>query len=171
MTRRSSLIIVLASLLIAVIGLYLQMTGPISNYGGAIQQYGVGFAKLAAFISLLYYGTFVNTIYFKFATACAVFLAIGAMFKISHWPFANGILIASCLGIATLYGIYFIRKTTKKRLDILKLIWVLTTNIGACFLLLHFIPREFRYISDLIFWLVFIDFSISNFRNKTLDSY
>ncbi|MGZ4077141.1 MAG: GldL-related protein, partial [Bacteroidia bacterium] len=62
---------------------------------------------------------------------------IGSMLKVMHWPFGNLIITAGLTAIVFVYTIRFIKKVTKKQLDILKLLWLMVFCFAAVFKINH----------------------------------
>ncbi len=84
--------------------------------------------------------------------------AIGALWKIMHWPFANQMLIAGLGSFCALYLAVFILKKGKGRLDFIKLLWVFVATIGSLMVIMHYLPREILYLREAIFWIMILDF-------------
>ncbi len=89
---------------------------------------------------------------------------ICASFKILHWKFQgldiNLLITAGLLGIVITYFISFLNKPIKKRLDFLKLAWVLARYTFGILIFLHIIKRDYQIITSIIIWLVILDYLI-----------
>ncbi|MFY7665772.1 hypothetical protein [Flavobacterium sp.] len=106
---------------------------------------------------LLYNGTIFKTAYFLVIIFWFCIAVIGVVFKFMHWPAANLLVLVSVLGILLTYTVRFFKKQEKQRLDVLKLLWVITFLLGALGVILKWFPREFMHVSTLVFWLTLTD--------------
>lgn len=93
---------------------------------------------------------------------------IGEIFFIKQWAGSFLLLIVGAFSAITIYSIRFYSKIEKKRLDVLKLLWVLTTYIAMSLIVLNYLPKEAGYVSELIFWVMILDYVISSKNTKTL---
>ncbi len=66
-----------------------------------------------------------------------VILAVGMLFKIQHWPYANLIVVSAFSTLALSYPFRFIKKQEKKFIDYTKLILVVFWSISGIFAILH----------------------------------
>lgn len=107
---------------------------------------------------LLYMGTFIKTKYFKYSKGMLAFVLLGAVLKIMHWPFNNFIIIIGFLGVLVFYIMSFLKKAIKKRLDYLKLIWLLFFVLCKLSVLFHIIKRDYLVISQVIMFFVLLDY-------------
>ena len=133
---------------------------------------GLKIVEIAGFFMLVMNGTFINTKYFKIIIGLIAIILIGALIKILHWEFygvnGNLILTFAFFGIMTTYLLSFLNKPLKKRLDFLKLAWVLTRYSLGILIFLHLIRREYNIIPSIIIWLTILDYCIGEYRNKRL---
>lgn len=74
-------------------------------------------------------------------------LIMGLIFKILHWPFSIELIIFGSLATLLAYYLFYLRRTQKKLLDTLKLLWVVMST-GIVFLnsVNINIPDEINYI-------------------------
>ncbi|MES2575249.1 MAG: hypothetical protein V4572_09925 [Bacteroidota bacterium] len=172
MNNRIFLIIIGIGILSSFIGITLTYTS--SDYetielGRTTFDYGLRISSLIGLIMLLYNGTFVNTKYFKIVQVIVALVIVGALLRIMHWiPYTDHIIIIGLIGIAISYFLSFLNKPIKKRLDYLKLTWVITTYTLASLILLHLINREYSELGTYILWLTIIDFAVTGQKNRTI---
>tara|TARA_R110000868_G_C10833443_1_gene759546 strand:- start:163 stop:687 length:525 start_codon:yes stop_codon:yes gene_type:complete len=125
---------------------------------------GLWIGQVAGFFMLVLKGTFIKTKYFRIFKGIMAIVIIGALFKILHWEFqgVNGNLLLSIgfLGIMITYFFSFLNKPIKKRLDFLKLAWVITSYTVGILIFLHMIRRDYQIIASIIMWLAILDYSI-----------
>ena len=132
-------------------------------------DYGMRIGSFVGLIMLLSNGTFIKTKYFKIAQGIISFVIIGALLKIMHWTeYANLIIIVGLIGIAICYFLHFSKKPIKKRLDYLKLLWVIVSYTFAILGFLHLINRDYAEIGNYLLWLTIIDFAITGQKNGTI---
>ncbi|MBK7856901.1 MAG: hypothetical protein IPJ79_20225 [Bacteroidetes bacterium] len=92
---------------------------------------------------------------------------IGSLFKIQHWPWAGIMLTIGLLGIATIYAIRFLKKQNKKRLDILKFLWVTVIYIGATLRIQHWpYGHELLILQSILLVILFVDFSYQHIQTN-----
>ncbi len=172
MTNRAFLIIIGLAILVAFIGMI--MTNIASDYATIslawdMFDYGLRIGGFTGFIMLLINGTFIKTKYFRIAQGLFAFVVIGALLKILHWTsYSDLIIIVGVIGIALVYFFSFYKKPIKKRLDYLKLVWVLANYTFAILVFQHLIRREYTEVGNYLLWLVIIDFAVTGLKNKTL---
>ena len=133
---------------------------------------GLKIVEIAGFFMLVMNGTFIKTKYFRILKGIIAIILIGALVKILHWEFhginGNLILTIAFLGIMTTYFFSFLNKPLKKRLDFLKLVWVLTRYSIGILIFLHILGREYDIIPSIIIWLAILDYCIGEYKNKRL---
>lgn len=168
MTNKTTLIIIAISLVAALVGLIISFFDASINLADLLLTGGYTIAQFLGLLILLYNGSLIGTKYFRIIQFLTGITILGALFKIMHWPGANEMLLISLNGIALTYLVRFINKKQKGHLDILKLLWVLTTYISVALVLLHWIPREITYIGNILFWITFIDYVVIGIKSKTL---
>jgi len=172
MSNRAYLTITGISILVAFIGILLFNFSDELNTverGWSMFDYGLRIGAFSGLVLMITNGTFIKTRYFKIAQGCIAIIIIGALLKILHWTtYANLIFVVGLLGIMTSYILSFIKKPIKKRLDYLKLLWVIVSYISGILVFLHIVSRDYSEIGTYIFWLVLIDFCYANLRNGKL---
>jgi len=133
---------------------------------------GLNIVEIAGFFMLLMNGSFIKTKYFRIAQGIVAMILIGALIKILHWKFygvtGNLILTISFLGIMTTYFLSFLKKPIKKRLDYLKLAWVLTRYSIGTLIFLYMVSREYDIIPTILIWLAILEYCIKEYKNKRL---
>lgn len=82
-------------------------------------------------------------------------VAVGALFKVEHWPFSDQLLIGGALAVAIAYGLWFRAKPQRELLDYLKLAWVLAA-MGPVVAMSLFRPllKPLAGTSEALFWAV-----------------
>lgn len=152
------------------------LTGAISmvlnpeNYATAnlILYIGLNGGQLIGLVLLINNGTLMKTIYGRIISFGIGILIIGVLFKIMHWPGYPLILLIAVLLIVTTYSVRFLKKKEKKRLDILKFLWVIIGYSITIMILQHWISDEYSIVAQILFWLALTDFVITGLRDKTL---
>ncbi|CAL2081464.1 conserved membrane protein of unknown function [Tenacibaculum sp. 190524A02b] len=139
------------------------------NLGWNMFDYGIRIGTFLGIIMLLSNGTFIKTKYFKISQGVFSLVIIGALFKIMHWTiYANHIIVTGLVVIMILYILSFLEKTIKKRLDYLKLIWVIINYVFGILVFLKFLKREYLVLGTFIIWLIIIEFLIIGLKNRTI---
>lgn len=129
---------------------------------------GLWLIEVAGMFLLLRNGTFLKTRYSRIAMGLTALMIIGALFKIMHWSFQNILLLIGCIGIVFSYLLYFVQKPIKKRLDYLKLAWVVIKYVGALFAINHIITTEYQILTLVLMILALMDYMLPKIKNKTL---
>ncbi|MFA7445178.1 MAG: hypothetical protein WCY89_04475 [Flavobacteriaceae bacterium] len=141
-------------LLVIGIGLLIALGGfLVSNFTGSFEAEnwiyrGLWISELAGFFMLFLNGTFIETRYFRILKAIIAIIIIGALFKIMHWNYGDLILTIGFVGVIITYFFSFLKKPIKKRLDYLKLAWVIVTYIGGILRFLHVISDEYQILTS-----------------------
>ena len=132
-------------------------------------DYGMRIGSFVGLIMLLLNGTFIKTKYFKIAQGMIAIIIIGTLLKIMHWTrYANLIIVVGLIGIALSYFLHFAKKPIKKRLDYLKLLWIIISYTFAILILLRLISRDYAEFGNYLLWLTIIDFAITGQKNGTI---
>lgn len=165
MKVKSYVWLILTLLLFALVGRLLSSFS--SDYelietGDILETYSLNIAYLLGWIMMLSKGTFIRTKYFRIAQGLISIIIVGALLKIMHWSsYANHIIVFGLLGILISYSISFYRKPIKKRLDYLKLTWVILLLSSTILIFLRVLSRDYRLVSDIVFWILLFDFTVS----------
>lgn len=160
MKHKFYIILIIISLLIAGLGLILNMLNPNDQIGELTLNLAYGSAYLLGLILLVLKGTTIKTSYRLVLILFSYIWILGLSFKILHFPGANLMNILSTLGIILTYTIRFIFKTGKIFLDIIKVLWVMTFFIGTASIILHLNFNWIIYLAYGIFWIMLILFLI-----------
>jgi hypothetical protein len=159
------------TVLIIGILLILGLSGELLNYFNIstfdfLTKIAIGIGRLGGIILILQNGTLTKTRpFFQFILFLLGITILGGLFKILHWPYNNAILLSGLFGVPTVYAIRFFKKLNKKRLDILKFLWLTTLYIAAIFKIEHWpFGNELLTIEGILFVLLFMDFSIQYFQ-------
>ena len=84
-----------------------------------------------------------------------VLVAVGALFKIEHWLFADELLIGGALAVALAYFLWFRAKPQHELLDYLKLAWVLAAMSAVLAMsLFRSVLKPLAGITEALFWAV-----------------
>lgn len=94
-------------------------------------------------------------------------IIIGMLFKASHWPYSKIIFYIGLYGIPITYIIKFIRKQSKKRLDFLKVMWVLSIFVKITFSINHWpFGEELFILENFLFVIMFSDFVYQSIKTN-----
>jgi hypothetical protein len=122
----------------------------------------IGIAEKVALIMMLVNGTFYPSRLSKIAFIGVALIIVGALFKTLHLNGADEMIVVGNVEVLVCYLIHFIRKHPKKRLDVLKLLVVVSFSVQAVVVIMHLVSWEGRDImqvtTSVIFALTFIDF-------------
>jgi hypothetical protein len=129
---------------------------------------GLRISEFAGFFMLLANGTFLKTKYFRYFIGLFSIVLIAALFKILHWSHSATLLIIGFIGIKIVYFFSFMNKPIKKRLDYLKLAWVIAAYGIGLLKILNFIGSEYQFLPSAIMWLAIIDYLNSEREQRTL---
>jgi hypothetical protein len=129
------------------------------NYDAESWTY-IGFwvSEIFGFCMLLLNGTFIKTKYFRILKGVIAIIIIGVVFKIMHWKYDRLIIIMGIMGIMITYLFSFLNKPIKKRLDFLKLAWVIVAYTNGILTYLHIVGEEYQILSSALIWLAIIDY-------------
>ena len=165
MNKRYFLIFIGSLVLISFFGIILaNISAEIETVelGWNIFDYGRIIAEIFSLIFLLLNGTFIKTKYFKWTKGIISIIIIGALLKIMHWTkYGNHIIIVGLIGIAFCYFLHFSKKPIKKRLDYLKILWVLVSYSLKILTSLDLINSYFTLIGSVILLLTVIEFALT----------
>ncbi len=126
--------------------------------GTKLAEIGLATVSLVGFFLLFLNGTFIDSIYFKRMKGVMAIVIVGALLKILHLKFANELISIGIFGIIIIYFFSFLNKPIKRRLDYLKLAWVIVSYTGALLVILHYINRDYQILSSAIMWLAIIEY-------------
>ena len=129
---------------------------------------GFNLAYITALILMIQNGRFIETAHFQKVQFCVVMVIVGALFRLMHWPFGNGIACLGLVGIASVYTVWFLKKKRKSLLDFLKVLWVVTAFIYAALRLLHWIDPDFVYVPIVLFCAAFVLYTKQEFPKKSI---
>jgi len=127
---------------------------------------GFSLTSMVGFVFLMRNGTFHKTIFLKIALIISSVIIIGILFKIMHWPGSNIMLTLGFSSMIVNYGIRYAKKTTKSRLDYLKLLWVASSFIISLGIIMHWGFKDFALVPHIILLITVIYFAYTN-RNNT----
>ncbi|GAA3561424.1 GldL-related protein [Snuella lapsa] len=119
---------------------------------------GLAISEFSGFIMLIRNGTFIRTKYFRVFKGVFAIILIGALFKILHYPYGNEIIVVGFAFAVLIYFFSFLNKPIRKRLDYLKLFWVVVAYTGGILRFLHIINDDYQILSSAIMWLAIIDY-------------
>ena len=127
--------------------------------GSIIESFCLNVAYVAGWVLMLSNGTFIGTIYFKITQGLMSIIIIGALLKIMHYTlYADYLIVFGLVGILIVYSISFHKKPIKKRLDYLKLTWVILLLSSTVLIFLHVLSMDYRLVADIVFWILLLDF-------------
>ena len=166
MSKTTSLIIIFVFLIAGLIGNLLSYFD-YTTYE-SITSIVNGIARGIGIILLIQHLSFKRTRpYFQLFLGFMCIFIIGILFKFSHWPYSNIILTMGLMGLPTTYIIRFIKKQNKKRLDILKVLWVTLIFTMIMFSINHWpYLQELLLIENLLFLMLIIDFLYQRIHAK-----
>ena len=72
--------------------------------------------------------------------------------------YADYLIVFGLVGILITYSISFHKKPIKKRLDYLKLTWVILLLSSTVLIFLHVLSMDYRLVADIVFWILLLDF-------------
>ncbi|MDO7853418.1 hypothetical protein [Hymenobacter convexus] len=84
--------------------------------------------------------------------AGAAFTAIGALFKIEHWAFADVLMLSGAALLAGSYGWWYRAKLQRRLLDHVKLAWVLATCAVVVAFVFHAFIKPVAGLAEVLFW-------------------
>lgn len=165
----SALILIGIAIIFILIGLISMIINQ-ENYVPAnlILNTGLIGGQLVGLVLLVNHGTIMNTLYWRIISFGIGILIIGTLFKIMHWTGYPIIYLTSIALITITYSVRFVNKREKKRLDILKFLWVIIGYSTTAMILLNWISYEYSIVGQILFWLTLADFVITGLKNKTL---
>jgi len=120
------------------------------------------FLGFIAIIHVASFGTFLkNSWSLIMVTFLILVFAVSGLFKIMHWPYPTYLTILSSFGIFGIYAIHFYKKKQKKKLDFLKLLWVLLMCLNSILIdiEIHFFEPYLRNLVWLVFNITYFTFA------------
>lgn len=88
------------------------------------------------------------------------------MFKVMHWPNGKEILAISLTVIMITYTLRFVAKAVKTKLDLLKLLWVITTASSNFIIMNHWMGRDILILSNLLGWFIVLFYFAEEFKKE-----
>jgi hypothetical protein len=163
--------------MLCVIGLLLLLA--LVGYGTMLSQTFMDYANELltvaedlGIIMMLINGTFVATRLFKVALFFVGLAVLGFLFKIMHLPGADEFLLYPFVVLFGLYVIHFFNKRAKARLDVFKVVMMISFLVLPPCIMLHLIPEEYKevifLVSHVLFWLTFLDFLYTSRKQGVL---
>jgi hypothetical protein len=144
-------------LILASIG-YTSLNNTLTTYRSEL----VTVAETVGIIMMLVNGTFIGSRLYTIALFVIGLIVLGFLFQIMHLPGADELLLYPYIILFCLYLVHFIYKKPKKRVDILKLVMLISFLVLPPLIMLHMISEENRELivvtSHILFWLTFLDF-------------
>ena len=168
MNNKLNLIIILVGFLTAIVGWVLSTIENNVEVYYRLFNGGLVLAKFASVALLVRNSNLFSLVYGWIFQACAGLIFLGAIIKILHLPGANQVLFLALLIIPVSYLVRFLKKEQKRRLDIIKLLWVTAACVSGVLFLGHWVSREILYVPDVLFWLMVLDFVITGWKENTL---
>lgn len=129
---------------------------------------GLWISELAGFFMLLANGTFIKTKYFRYFKGVISIVLIAALLKILHYSVSDTIMITGFIGLILIYFLSFIKKPIKKRLDYLKLGWVISAYSIGLLKYFHMVGDDYQILPSAIMWLAIIDYLKTERERRTL---
>ncbi|WP_299221889.1 hypothetical protein [uncultured Aquimarina sp.] len=167
LSNQTLTILIILGVLMSLTGLFLSTFTYVSNSDFLLTA-GLWLIEVPGMFLLLLNGSFLKTKYSRIVMGLLAFMMVGGAFMIMHWPYGRLILVGGCIGIVISYLIHFLKKPIKKRIDYLKLVWVIVLYIGAALRLYHIIPRDYRILTTVLMILTLMDYILPKIKNKTL---
>ena len=167
MKNKTFLILICIAALVALVGLFTLMITYFES-GWIFLSSGLSIVNFLGFIMLLKNSSLTQTIYFRYVSIFIAIIIFGSMFKIMHWPGSAIILTIGLIGVPIIYLIRFINKPIKNQIDIIKLAWVVIAYITALGVIMHWLPRYFTYLPNLIMLTTVIQFASLCMKHKEL---
>ncbi len=172
MSNRFFIIFISISLLIAVIGLMIKIfasEASVHEFGLKMFEYGLNISTICGLILLAVNGSFILSKFFDIAKGLLLIIMLGLFLRLNHWTsYANAVMVTGIASILVCYLIHFLKKDKKKRLDLLKLIWVIVHLLHIISSVLSLEKELYLDISYYLLWILIIYFIVSSTRNKTL---
>ena len=119
---------------------------------------GLWISELTGFFMLLLNGTFIRTKYFRILKGVIAIVFVAAIFKIMYLAYSNWIMMIAIMGIIATYFFSFLNKPIKKRLDYLKLAWVIVAYTYGFLTYLHLVRDDYQILQSALMWLAIIDY-------------
>lgn len=163
MTSKNLLRIISSSLFVILIGIILNLFYQTKEIGYVLLNIGAVVGQLSGIYLLFRNSMLQTTVFWKIIKFFIGLTILGALFKIQHWVGAGILLLISQLGICATYTIRFLLKKYKKRLDILKFLYIFSATTTYILTVQHWIRGEYRLFPLLIFWILLLDFIMSSF--------
>lgn len=144
------------------------------HYAGTfMMMLGIAVSYWAALVFMIRAGTLIQSRQWRIMKFLFGILIIGALFKILHLMGANLLTYLPFPLMTLVYIWHFFEKKTKKRLDLLKAMWVISFTIVSFLdgmhlskpgIYLDFVGYDL--ITMLLFWITFLDFYFFNFKSR-----
>lgn len=127
-----------------------------------MENFCLNVAYVAGWVLMLSNGSFIKTKYFKITQGLMSIIIVGALLKIMYWTkYADYLIVFGLAGILIAYSISFYKKPIKKRLDYLKITWVILLISCTILILLNVLSMDYRLVADIVFWILLLDFCVT----------
>ena len=125
-----------------------------------------------AIIMMLINGPFIKSKYFKWCKACFTILVLGILMKVMHSKLGDVLVAVPFPACGIIYFIYFLTKSDKGYLEILKLLTVIMISIVPTFFLYDLVDENTNIIltvaANCVLWITFVVFVIQGQSKKSL---
>lgn len=127
-----------------------------------MENFCLNVAYVAGWVLMLSNGSFIKTKYFKITQGLMSIIIVGALLKIMYWTkYADYLIVFGLAGILIAYSISFYKKPIKKRLDYLKITWVILLISCTILILLNVLSMDYRLVANIVFWILLLDFCVT----------
>lgn len=168
--NRFLLCIIGVLLLSGLIGYFTILNATLTRYANEL----IIVAENLGIIMMLVNGTFVSTRLFKIVLLILGLVVLGFLFKIMHLPGADELLLYPYIVLFSLYFIHFLKKKSKRRIDVLKLVMLMSFLVPPPFIMLRIISEDHREVivlaTHILFWLTFLEFLYTSPKEGLLNS-
>ena len=151
------LVIIAIGLTMFVVGLFISFmhTSALSN---ELVVYGLLICETTGAILLFTQGNFKNSRPFRFFKLFIAFFIIGLLLRLLHLPYAKLLFVFSYLGFFCTYAIYYFQKIEKRKMDVIKLVWVGIVMFDSIGVLLINYEVDLQMLTSLLIIILVIDF-------------
>ena len=125
-----------------------------------------GITNLAIIILLMYNGTLMGSKHYTYIQLCGLIIIASFIMKLMHLKGADIVLLIPNPLIILIYADHFRQKKKKKALDLVKMLWVISSFICVPLIMLNVLPLECIYVSHVLLGVALILWLFERFNTE-----
>lgn len=153
MDERATSLILILSAIASIIGFILMSIGISADIGAKLALGGSAISQMAAIFYLWPSSTITQKKIWNFMIGSVALTALGTFLYQHSTLIGTSLLFIGNIGVIGLYFVHFAQKRKRKKLDILKLIWVVFTYLLIMLnSLFESLPTDLEFMTTPVLW-------------------